>query len=99
MGDATKIVIAKVMEKEDCYEVIHVYGNNEDFDVMCNFPLRIPALYTKVGVDKFLERHNPRNLPVYSCTLSHDMNVMGKEEAFEKILDATELWTGSDRFF
>lgn len=89
--DTTKIVIAEVVDKEDCYEIIRVYGNNEDFDVICTAPLRILARFCKKAVNHQLQT-SFNDLPVYTCQISHNASVMSKGEAFNKILTATELW-------
>lgn len=91
MKDATKTVIAEVVDKEDCYEIIRVYGNNEDFDVICAAPLRMPAQFCKKAVNHQLNTYF-NDLPVYMCKISHNMNVMSKEEAYQNILTTTNLW-------
>lgn len=89
--NATKTVIAEVVDKKDCYEIIRVYGNNEDFDVVCTAPLKMPAHFGKKAVNHQLQTFY-NDLPVYTCKISHNMLVMSKEEAFERILSTTKQW-------
>lgn len=87
----TKIVIAELIDKKDIYEIIQVYGNNVDFDVVCTAPLNIPAHFCKNAVNYQLEK-NYRNLPVYTCKISHKVDIMDKEEAYRMILTTKTKW-------
>lgn len=89
--DTTKIVIVQVVDNDDCYEIAHVYGNNEDFDVLCRFPLNMPMRYSREHVEEYLKKYG-NHFPVYTCQISHKKDVMSKEDAFAKILNAVEPW-------
>lgn len=89
-GSAVKIVIIELLDMEECFEIAQVYGENEDFVVVCSFPLNMPARYGKKGVSNYLRTFN--DLPVYTCKISHNLDMMSKEEAFGKILNAAEPW-------
>ena len=89
-GSAKKIVIIELLDREDCFEIAQVYGENEDFVVVCSYPLDLPACYGKKGVNNYLRVFN--NLPVYTCKISHKLDKMSREEAFGRILNAVEPW-------
>ncbi len=89
--DETKIVVIEVTNKEDTHEIAHVYGENEDFNVLCSFPLNIPAQFSKEKVNYHLQTMS-YDLPVYTCKISHNLDEMSKEEAFNRILNASEPW-------
>ena len=91
MSDTTKIVIAEVVDAKGYYEIAHVCGDNEDFVVLCIFPLYMPRKFNKESVNEYLKNYNS-NFPVYTCKISHKNDVMSKGEAFNKILNATEPW-------
>jgi len=98
MNDQTKTVIAEVIDKEDCYEIIFVYGNNEDFDVAQAFLSNMPMQFSKEGIIFQLQKFKfYSDFPIYTCQISHNGNVMSREEAFEKILNATEPWEGNSK--
>lgn len=92
--DTTKIVVVKVIDAEDCYEIARVYGNNEDFDVICTAPLKMPAHFCKKAVNHYLQQPFNKKFSLYTCKISHNKSVMSMEEAFERILTATEQWKG-----
>ena len=94
--DTTKIVIAEVVDKEDTYEIIRVYGNDEDFDEICTAPLRIPAQFCKKAVNHHLRQPFNKEFPAYTCKISHNMLVMNQEEAYKRILTTTEKWKGEE---
>ena len=88
---ATKIVVTKLKDKE-LYEIIYVYGNNEDFDCICLPFSCMPIRYKKETLCHYLQIFNTKNLPVYTCEISHNINVMTREEGIDIILNTTELW-------
>ena len=93
--DVTKYVVAKIMGKDDEYEIICVMGNNEDFYPMCTglIPFaRITASYSKKGVDRTLYMLNVKNLPVFTCEISHDEKIMTLEQATQLFFSTTDTW-------
>ena len=88
--DITKIVIAKIIDKEDVYEIIHVYGNNEGFYYICLHFSQTPALFTKKIINQYLPRHKENLPPVYTCEITHTSSVMTREEAINRILNTTD---------
>lgn len=92
MRDATKIVIIEVVDNNDCYEIAHVYGDNEDFDVLCRFPLNMPMHFSNKAVNYHLQRISS-GLPIYTCQISHKKDIMSMEEGIKRILGATKPWT------
>lgn len=93
--DVTKYVVAKIMGKEDEYEIICVMGDNEDFYPICTglVPFaRIPASYRKEGVDRTLYRLNGKNLPVFTCEISHNEKIMTLEQAKQLFFSTMDAW-------
>lgn len=91
--DVTKVVAIELLDKEDYFEVACVYGENEDFDVVCSFPLSIPSQIHREKINNYLRSYlRGRDLPVHTCKISHDTEKMSREEAFNMILNANEPW-------
>ena len=57
---ATKIVVTKLKDKE-LYEIIYVYGNNEDFDCICLPFSCMPVRYKKETLCHYLQIFNTKN--------------------------------------
>lgn len=93
--DVTKYIVAKIMSEEDEYEIICVLGDNEDFYPICTglMPFaRITASYRKEGVDRTIAMLNRKNLPVFTCEISHDEKIMTLEQATQLFFSTTDAW-------
>lgn len=91
----TKIVVVKVTSRgsKHCYNIAIVYGNNEDFIIVCMAPLNLPEWFSKQGVNNYLhEFYEDSSLPICTCEISFNQQEMSKEESFARILSAEKRW-------
>lgn len=89
----TKITVIKVRGSK-CYNIALVYGKNEDFVIVSVGGIGAPELFNKEGVDQYLENFNmyEDSVPVCTCEISFNRQIMSREEAFNRILNAEKPW-------
>lgn len=91
--DVTKYVVAKLMGAEDKYEILCVMGDNVDFYPICTgfVPFaRVTAEYGKEGVNRTLAMMNKKNLPVFTCEISHE--TMTLEQVTQLFFNCETKW-------